>query len=67
MKGIKTLKNNTSAGLDDMLCEQIKHLGPKATVWLKEMINNILLSNKFLKLWRKSKLIAILKPANTLT
>ena len=62
MKGITILKNNKAAGLSDKLCEQIKHLEPKATVWLKEMMNNILLSNKFLKLWRKSKEIAFLKP-----
>ena len=61
MKGIKIMKNNNAAGLTDMLCEQIKHMGPKAMVWLKEMMNNILLS-KFPKLWRKSKVIAILKP-----
>ena len=62
MKGIKILKNNKAAGLDDMLCEQIKHLGPKATVLLKEMMNNVLVSKKFPKLWRKSKVIVILKP-----
>ena len=62
MKGIKIPKNNKAAWLDDMICEQIKHLGPKATVWLKEMMNNILVSKKFPKLCRKSKAIAILKP-----
>ena len=62
MKSIKILKNNKAAGLDDMLCEQIKHLGPKAMVWLKEMMKNILVSKKLPKLRRKSKVIAILKP-----
>ena len=62
MKGIETPKYNKAACLDDLLCEQITHLGPKATVWLKEMMNNILLSKKFPKLWHKSKVIAILKP-----
>ena len=62
MKGIKILENNKAAGLDDMLCEQIKHLVPKAMVWLKEMMNNILVSKKFPKLWHRSKVIAILKP-----
>ena len=28
LKGINALKNNKAAGLDDMLCEQIKHFGP---------------------------------------
>ena len=62
MKGIKILNNNKAAGLDDMLCEQIKNMGTKAMVRLKEMMNNILVSKKFQKLWRKSKVIAILKP-----
>ena len=30
MKGINILKNNKAAGLDGMLCEQIKHLGSKS-------------------------------------
>ena len=62
MKGINILKNNKAADLNDMLCEQRKHQGPKATVWLKEMMNNILVSNKFPMLWSKSKMIAIQKP-----
>ena len=63
MKGIIILKNNEAAGLyyRYMICEQIKYLGPKALVWLKEMMNNIMLSKKLLKLWRQSKVIAILK------
>ena len=27
LHGVKALKNNKAAGLDDMLCEQIKHFG----------------------------------------
>ena len=61
MKGIKILKNNKDAGLDDMICEQIKHMGRKATVWLKEMMKSILVLKKFQKLLSKSKVIAILK------
>ena len=49
MRGIKILKNNKSAGLDDMLCEQIKHLGPKAMVWLKEMMNNCITEHTIIK------------------
>ena len=35
MNSIEIMKNNKAAGLDDMLCDQIKHLGPNAMVWLK--------------------------------
>ncbi len=61
-KGIKTIKNGKAAGLDDMLCEQIKHFGIKARTWLLQMMNNTVKNNKFPKLWRKSRVIAILKP-----
>ena len=62
MKGIKILKNNKYAGLDGMLCEQIKHIGLKALFWLKEMMSNMLVSKKFPSPCCKSKVIAILKP-----
>ena len=61
-KGVKALANNKAAGLDDILCEQIKHLGVKTQTWLLQMMNNVMESNKFPKLWRKSRVIAILKP-----
>ena len=62
MKDIKILKNNKTACLRDMLCDQSKDLGPKSMVWLKEMMNTILVSKKFPNLLRKSNVIAILKP-----
>ena len=37
IKSIKILKNNKAAGLDDMLCEQNKHIGSKLTVWIKDL------------------------------
>ena len=61
MKSTQMMKNHNATGLDDILCEQIKHLGTKTMAWLREIMNNILVYKKFLKLWRKSKVIAILK------
>ena len=61
-KGFNALANNKAAGLDDILCEQIKHLGVKTQTWLLQMMNNVMESNKFPKLGRKSRVIAILKP-----
>ena len=46
---------------DDMLREQIKHFGEATLRWLLQMMNSILKTQKFPKLWRKSKVIAILK------
>ena len=61
-KGIAVLKNNKAAGIDDILVEQLKNLGPKAHKWLHTMLNTCFIENKIPKIWRQSKIIAILKP-----
>ena len=61
-KGIAALKNNKAAGRDDVLVEQLKHLGQKANKWLNTMLNVCFTGNKIPKIWRQSKIIAILKP-----
>ena len=61
-KGIAALKNNKAAGIDDILVEQLKNLGPKAHKWLHTMLNTCFIENKIPKIWRQSKIIAILKP-----
>ena len=50
-----------------MLCEQIKHFGEATLRWLLQMMSSILKTQKFPKLWRKSKVIAILKPGKDST
>ena len=60
--GIAALKNNTAAGRDDVLVEQLKHLDQKAYKWLHTMLNVCFTGNKIPKIWRQSKIIAILKP-----
>ena len=42
--------------------EQLKNLGPKAHKWLHTMLNTCFIENKIPKIWRQSKIIAILKP-----
>ena len=64
--GIKPLNNNKAAGLDDIICEQIKNFGLKTLLCVPQIMNIILVSHKFPKLWRKSKVIAILKPQKIL-
>ena len=61
-KGIAALKNNKTAGIDVILVEQLKNLGPKAHKWLHTMLNTYFIKNKIPKIWRQSKIIAILKP-----
>ena len=61
-KGVAALKNNKAAGRDDIVVEQLKHLGPKAHKWLLTMLNICFMENKIPTIWRQSKIIAILKP-----
>ena len=57
-KGVAALNNNKAAGRDDILLEQLKHLGPKAHKWL---LNICFIENKIPIIWRQSNIIAILK------
>ena len=60
--GIAALKNNKAAGRDDVLVDQLTHLGQKANKWLHTMLNVCFTGYKIPKIWRQSKIIAILKP-----
>ena len=60
-KGIAALKDK-AAGRNDVLVEQLKHLGPNANKWLYTMLNVCFTGNKIPKIWRQSKTIAKLKP-----
>jgi hypothetical protein len=60
--GIQSLKNNKAAGIDNMLVEQIKHFGIKTRKWILDMLNECLKTNSMPKIWRQSRIIAILKP-----
>ncbi|KAL4113930.1 hypothetical protein QTP88_017480 [Uroleucon formosanum] len=62
MKRSKTLKNGKVAGLDNMFSEQIKHFGKTTRLWLLNLFNNIRITLKIPKIWRKAKVIALLKP-----
>ncbi|CAG9114277.1 unnamed protein product [Plutella xylostella] len=62
MRGIKGLKVGKAAGVDDITVEQLKNLGPATISWLLKLFNNCLSSAKIPKLWRKSKIVALLKP-----
>ena len=61
-KGIAALKNKKAAGIDDVLVEQLKNLGPRAHRWIHSMLNVCFTENRIPKVWRQSKIIAILKP-----
>ena len=61
-EGRATLKNNKAAGIDDVLVDQLNHLGPKAHMWLHSMLNMCFTENKIPEVWRQSRIIVILKP-----
>ena len=54
-KGIAALKNNKAAGIDDILVEQLKNLGPNAHKWLHTMLNTCFIENKIVE-WNRTKL-----------
>ncbi|XP_047989047.1 uncharacterized protein LOC125228503 [Leguminivora glycinivorella] len=60
--GIGKLKNGKASGIDDVRVEQIKRFGPKAKLWLLQLFNFCVSTTSFPKLWRKSHVIATLKP-----
>ncbi|KAL1448639.1 hypothetical protein WDU94_001908 [Cyamophila willieti] len=59
---VKEMKNNKAAGPDDVRTEQIKRFGPATNQWIVDLFNNIMNSMRLPKLWRKSHVIALLKP-----
>ena len=61
-KGITTLKNGKACGLDDISVEQIKQFGPGAKEWLLQFFNNCMSSLKIPKIWRQTRVLALLKP-----
>ena len=62
IKGIAALKYNKAAGIDDVLVQQLNNLGFRGHKWLLTMLSKFLTDNKIPKIWRQSKIIAILKP-----
>ena len=55
------MKINKAAGIDDVFVQQLNNLGPNAHKWLLAMLNNCFTQNKIQTIWRKLKIIGILK------
>ena len=51
-----------AAGLDGMFPEFVKNFGPKAKAWLLTMFNEVLATGILPKAFKRSKVIAVLKP-----
>lgn len=56
------MKTNKSAGLDDIRTEEIKNFGHTTREWVVQQMNNCIDNMQIPKLWRKTRVMAILKP-----
>jgi len=54
-------KSGTAVGYDNIAPEFLKHLGPLARCWLTKFLSHILEVRRTPRLWRRAKVIAILK------
>ncbi|KAL4100859.1 hypothetical protein QTP88_020888 [Uroleucon formosanum] len=59
---IEKMKLRKAAGLDNIFVEQIRNFGPKAKRWILALYNEIRNRKNIPKIWRKTKIIALLKP-----
>ncbi|KAL4132721.1 hypothetical protein QTP88_009830 [Uroleucon formosanum] len=64
---IGVMKNRKAAGIDGIMTEQIKQLGPKANEWLLNMFNNCIKTDSIPTEWLKSHVMALLKPGKAPT
>lgn len=60
--GINSMKNGKAAGEDDICTEQIKHFGDETRKWILKLFDFCKMHYLIPKLWRKSKVVALLKP-----
>ena len=60
--GIDHLKTGKAAGIDGITTEMIKHFGPGTKTWILALLNKCALTSSIPKTWRKSRVVALLKP-----
>lgn len=63
--GVSRMKNNKAAGLDDLRTEQIKYFGSETMKWILNLFNKCVSTSKIPKIWRKTHVVALLKPGKT--
>lgn len=62
---ISSLKTGKAAGLDTVYPEFIKYCGKRTVQWLLSFYNNIISKGQLPKAFKKSKIIAVVKPGKT--
>ncbi len=58
---ISQFKHGKASGIDGYP-EMVTHLGPNAKGWLLSLVNNCPSSSKVPKIWKKARVVALLKP-----
>ena len=61
-EAIKASKNNNSTGPDNINIKHLKHLGPIALEYLKDIYNIALNKNIIPQIWKLAKIVPIAKP-----
>ena len=61
-EAISAIECGKAPGIDNVFSDYLKHLGPNAIRWLSNLFTNIHSNPQMPKLWKKAKVIAILKP-----
>ncbi|KAK3892430.1 hypothetical protein Pcinc_003663 [Petrolisthes cinctipes] len=59
---ISHLKHGKASGLDWITPEMVTHLGVNARGWLLSLLNKCATSLKIPKIWKRAKVVALLKP-----
>ncbi|KAK3880999.1 hypothetical protein Pcinc_014548 [Petrolisthes cinctipes] len=59
---ISHLKHGKASGLDGITPEMVKHLGVNGRGWLLSLLNKCATSLKIPKIWKRAKVVALLKP-----
>jgi len=64
---IPNMNDHKAVGLGDKFTEEIRHFGQITKTWILNLFNNIRITQKILKIWRKTKIITLPKPGKTIT
>ena len=56
------IASGTTAGYDNILPELLKHMGPRAKLWLTSFFSRIVHEKRIPQTWHQAKIIAIPKP-----
>lgn len=61
-EAISNVECGKAPGSDNLFPDYIKHFGMNARKWITKFFNNIKLSGKIPRSWKKARVIAVLKP-----